>query len=416
VSLAGRLFQAAPGAPNPSNTLWLREAFFGAGSQAGKTVTVDSALRFDVVWACIRFRAFGVGQLPLIVYERLGDEERQRARNVPAARLLRRPNPEHVQMNAWGLVSTHINSWGNAYIGKKFWPDGTVRSLWPIHPQLVRVAREGGVKLFYLRDAETFVEDPEPFTAAEIIHVMGFSLDGLVGLSPIGYARESIGAGLAMDEFANKLWSNGGIPSGFLSTDQELSDETIKRLERRWNRRHRGSFNARRTAILEAGMKYNTVALPPDDAQFLGTQELSVRKICRWFNVSPSMVFGTNGDSLTYKTVEGEALRFLVFELNPELVLIEQTLEWDPDLFPRRPGDVESRWFPEFLADAMLRADTLNRGRSYALSLGGRAWQLPSEVRRREGLAPDPRLDDPTFNPPRGVSLGGGGEGGGSSQ
>jgi HK97 family phage portal protein len=410
VALVRRLLQAGPGEANPYTTRLLRQAFLGARTETGKTVTVERALQFDVVWACIRFRAWSIGQLPLLAYERLGDHERRRARDFPTARILRRPNVEQSGFQAWGLASTHLNSWGNVYLGKAFHPmSGRVRALWPIHPELVRVGREGGQKVFYIRDAESGIEDPEPYTTAEIIHIWAFSLDGLTGLSPVGMGREAIAAGLSRDQFAHRLHKDGAIPFGILSTDQELSDDAAERLERRFNRKHRGSRNSRRTAVLERGLKYQALTLPPADSEFIKTEELGIAKICRWFNVSPTMVFGHSGDSMEYKTVEGEALRTLVFNLGPELACIEQGLEGDHDLFPRRPGDVESRWFPEFLADAMLRADTLSRYRAYSVATGGRAWAWPSEIRPKEGLPPDDRIDDPELNPPRGSSLAEGG-------
>jgi phage portal protein BeeE len=57
----------------------------------------------------------------------------------------------------------------------------------------VRVAREKGVKLFYLRDPENGIEDPRPYTDRDFIHVWDFSIDGLTGLSPIAQLGEQFG-------------------------------------------------------------------------------------------------------------------------------------------------------------------------------------------------------------------------------
>jgi phage portal protein BeeE len=140
--------------------------------------------------------------------------------------------------------------------------------------------------------------------------------------------------------------------------------------------------------------------LKPADAEFIASGNHSVQKIARWFGVWPSMIGGASADTMTYKNLEGEALRFLMFSMSPEWSLIEQTLEGDPDLFPMRPGDVEPQFFPKFKRADFLEVDPLTAAKVDALATAGRLWELPSEIRKKRQLPPDPRVDDPTFNPP----------------
>jgi HK97 family phage portal protein len=400
-----RRLQAAPIGPNPFDSI-NRYPFWAASTQAGKTVTVDRALHFDAVWQCIRLRAWATWQTPLRVYQRLDDDNSQPAKGHRMTKLMFKPNPEMVRANLLGLTSTHLNQHGNAYWGKSFsgviGPDGNelVDEIWPIPAACVRVKREGGVKVFYVTDADTGREYPEPFTSGEIVHFMGFGNDGLTGLSPIGYARESIGAGLAMDHFLNVFWKNSGVPPLVLTSDQELSDAARKRMRRDWDRVQRGFRNAWRTAILESGVKPVPLSLSLPDAQFVANGAHNVQKICRWFGIWPSMIGATSGDTMTYKNLEGEALRFLMFSMNPEWSLIEDTVSGDPDFFPMRLGDVEPQYFSKFKRDDFLEVDPLTRAKIDDLALAGRASQLPSEVRKREHLPPEPLLDDITYNPP----------------
>jgi HK97 family phage portal protein len=404
MGLARRLKQAGPG-PNPETTFRYRYPFWAARTDSGEIVSVEDSLTLDVVWAAIRLRAWGVGQLPLRTYRRIGDDERVGAQS-PTTRVLRKPNREHSSINCWSLVSTHLNSWGNSYIGKTFdlLRPNVVKELWPWHPKYVRPARLNGEKLFFIRDPETGKEDPTPYTRSEFIHVMGFSLDGLEGLSPVGMARESIGSMRARQRYGNKLWANSAIPSGLLSTEAELGEAGRRQLERDWNRKYRGGRNARRTAVLENGLKFQALSLPLNDAQFIESEQFSVQTGARWFGIAPSLIGGSSGDPLSYKNLEAELLRHLILSLQPELVLIEQALEGDLDLFPIKAGAPEPIEFPEFKVDAMLRADTRSRYEANAIANGGRAWELPSEQRRRENLPPIEGIDDPTKNPPKGVS------------
>lgn len=396
----------SPIGPNPSHSL-IREPFFAARSQAGKTVTVDTALRFDAVWACIRFRANVTSMMPMYVYERLDGTDYQPAPSHRSQRVLYRPNGEHTPSTLWKLTSAHVNANGNFYWGKTFDARGQVQEVWPIPSQCVEPFRENGQKYYWVRDVDTMYRYPEPFTDGEIIHFMGFSMDGLVGLSPVGYARETIGAGLAMDHFLNVFWRNAGVPPLVLTSDQELSDAARKRMRREWQRMQGGFRNAWRTAILEQGVKPETLSLSLPDAEFVATGEHTITKICRWFGLWPSMVGADTGKDMTYKNLEGEALRTKMFSMNPEWTAYEQALEHDQDLFGIRPGDTMSQFFPRFDRDKFLEVDPLTQAKIDSINTGGRASEFPSEVRKRRTLPPDPRIDDPTLNPPGSAPTGG---------
>ena len=131
------------GGPAVNVEPWIEALRSSGSTAAGKAVTVPGALGVAAVWACVRVLADTVGTLPLMTYRRRGDD-RQRATDT--------------------------------------------------RPYVFELTNEKGEP------------DPRTYTSREIIHLFGFSLDGMVGLSPIGYARESIGAALAMDEYANSFF------------------------------------------------------------------------------------------------------------------------------------------------------------------------------------------------------------------
>jgi HK97 family phage portal protein len=399
VALARRLATSLQQSdPRPArDTTWFRETFFSGRTESVEVITVEDALGIDAVWAAVRVRAWGVGKLPLLNYRRIGPSQGELLDAGPAARVFARPNPEQAPMNFFGLLGTHLNTWGDSFVAKEFelLRPNVVRHLWPWHPKHVRVARKNGEKLFYLSDPESGVEDPDPYTQSEFIHVMGLSLDGLRGLSPIGQARESLGTMRARERSANRFWRDGAIPSGLLSTDKELEPPAVRRLERDWNRKYKGK---RRTAVLESGLKYQPLMLPLEDAQFVESEELSVRKVARWFDLPPSAIAGSTGDSMTYKTVEGDLLR-LLSHLHSDLALIEQAFGHDLDLYPIKPGQARSAEYPEFDVTKMLRTDAKTRAEYLSLATGGRAWMHPSEARVVDKLSADETLDDLTTNP-----------------
>jgi HK97 family phage portal protein len=291
----------------------------------------------------------------------------------------------------WALVLTHLITWGDAFIGKSFVGNRVV-ALWPIEPWRVRIQRVNGVKTFQIRDAYGRYR-PEPYSLSEVIHVMGMSLDGVRGMSPIEMAREAIGAGLAMDAYRNYFFRNGAIPRGVLEVDEALDQESGERLRADWESKYRGLKNAGRIAILEEGLKFNAIALPFADAQFVEQTKMSKAEIAMIFGIPASKIGAESGNSLTYKTVESDNLAFLTDCGIPWLGLMEEAVGLDPDIFPVPTSIYDSPVFPMFNVDSFLRADTFNRYRSLQIAVGNRPWMQPSEARAMENMPSDDSFD-----------------------
>lgn len=375
------------------------EQFFGANSDAGKFVTIEGAMSLPAVWAAIRVLADGIGTLPLETYQQKPGGGKIKAYREKTYSLLReRPNPEMTGVELWSLVVAHLNSWGDAFIGKRWLSADVVPDeLWPIRPDRVRVTRENGVKKFYLRDSALGTEDPTPYTSADILHIKGISLDGFTGISPIGMMRQAIGHGLALEEYGNRFFSNGAIPKVILTHPDELGKDAGDRIKEDWNSKYRGTQNAHKVAILEEGMDIKQVSMPLDDAQFVEQNRFSVQQIARIFKLPVSAIGGETADSLTYKTIEGDDLRLAKHGFRPWTVKIEHALHNDPDITPR------PSLFQEFDFDAFLRADSTARSNYYQKALDPqKGWMTPGEVRQEENLPPDPQFDkrpEPTPTP-----------------
>jgi len=365
------------------------------GTEAGQAISVERSLRLDAVVACLRALSDSVGALPLKVYQRTrasAGRGRMELWSDPTYRLLHdEPNPEATAVDLWSQVMVHLNTYGNAYLGKVPVPDPSsptgrrVGELWPLPPESVTVCRDDQRRKVF------DVIDPgnggrTRYSLGAIIHIRGMSLDGLVGLSPIALARLAIGRGLAADDFAAGFYRNSAVPRGVLELDGELEAADAERLRERWQSLY-GGQNAHRVAILEGGVTFKPITMPLEDAQFVETEKLTVQKIARIFRVPASMIEGDKGGSLTYSTVEGDALNFERYSLRPWIVRIEQALARDRDLFPGEGRAV----YPEFVTDAILRADAKTRAEIYTAALNPETgWMEVDEVRGLENLPPLP--------------------------
>jgi hypothetical protein len=138
---------------------------------------------------------------------------------------------------------------------------GDVTGLWPLPPSDVVIERRGK-ELIYTFHGLTGTAQ---FRTGEILHIRGLSKGSVFGLSPITLAKEAIGAGLAMEEYGARFFSNDGTPGGVLEYPGTLSSEAKQRLKESWEATQRGSRNAGRTAVLEAGLKYHAVSFTPEE-------------------------------------------------------------------------------------------------------------------------------------------------------
>jgi len=359
---------------------WLVEWFAGGGKAAsGVTVNENTALNSTAVFACVRILAETIASLPLVVYERLESGGKQRAQGHYLYSILHdQPNPEMTSFEFRETLMGHLALWGNAYAEIERDNAGRVVGLWPLRPDKMRVMRdEQSLRYEY--------QLPNSGTVAvlrqqNVLHIRGLSSNGIVGYSPIRLAREAIGLALATEEFGARFFGQGSRPSGVLEHPGQLSEEAAKRLRKSWEELHSGLSNAHRIAILEEGMSWKQIGVPPEDAQFLETRKFQITEIARIYRIPPHML--ADLERATFSNIEHQAIEFVVHTIRPWLVRWEQALK--RDLFMPAERDI---YFAEFLVDGLLRGDIESRYRAYSV---GRQWGWLSanDVRELENMNP----------------------------
>lgn len=363
---------------------WLIEALtHGGETYSGKVVTPESSVGLVPVWSAVSLISGAVAQLPLIVYRRGENGSRERAEDTRQWELLHgAPNKEMASDELFELLTGHLLLWGNAFLAKMRGGDGRVAELWPIKPSRVQVGRIDGEKVFT-------VDGKGPYSDYDILHMRGLGFDGVVGLSPIQQARQVLGNALALDEFQGRFWANGTMLSGFLRHPNTLSQEAAERLATSWRARFSGVSNAGKLVVLEEDMEWQAAGMPLQDAQFIDTAKLSDLRVAQLYLIPPQYLGAPTGDSMTYKNIESEGIDLVRRCVGRWLVRIENSLLRDDSVFPK-----SLNLFPEFLVDALMRADAKTRAETYQIATGNRAWMHPgSEVRPRENLSPDDSFD-----------------------
>lgn len=350
----------------------------GGMSTSGVSVTTDSAFRHADVYACIRVISDACASIPLHMYRRSahGRDRVDPTKGRPSG-VWETPAPALTQAVLISTMAAHLNLHGEAFVAKLRDEGGRVVQLQPISPyRISAVLREAGEPIYLLEQGDGSTLSGR-FQRSDILHVRGLSLDGLRGVSPIAQARDALGVGMALEEAAGRDFANGTYPGGVVEVPGQVSDPALKRFRKAWQSMHRGAKNRGRVAFLEEGWTYKPLGMPAKDAQFVEQRQLSATQIARIFRVPPYMIGAPSGSSMTYSTVEGELMSFLMHTVRPWLVYIEQAINADDDLRGDAAGD-----YVEFLLDAFLRADTQVRYLAYQQA----DFMKINEKRQREGL------------------------------
>ncbi|EPN9922975.1 phage portal protein [Proteus sp. WDL240414] len=344
---------------------------------SGRRVSTQLAMQLTSVFSCVRVLAESVGMLPCSLYEQLESGNKRATKERLHKLLAVKPNNYMTPQELWELLIACLCLRGNFY-AYKVYALGEVVELLPLDPSCVTP------KLNNQWEPEYQVTFPngksETLTQQEIWHVRIFTLDGLVGLSPIAYARQAIGLGLATEEHGARLFGNGAVTSGVLQTEQELSDLAFDRLKRDFEENHQGLTNAHKPLILEMGLKWQQISLSAEDAQFLETRKFQLEEICRIFRVPLHMV--QNTDRATFNNIENLGIGFINYSLVPYLIRIEQRI--NAGLVK---ASKQGTFYAKFNTGALLRGDMKSRFEAYSTGIN---WGIysPNECRELEELNP----------------------------
>ncbi len=252
----------------------------------------------------------------------------------------------------------------------------------PAAARILLFGRAPGGELIYSyrRDFEESCANPTSATVTlrrdEVLHIPGLGFDGLIGYSPIAMAKNAIGMSLATEEYGASFFANGANPGGVLEHPGVIKD--IQRVKDSWNAAYRGSGNAHRVAVLEEGMAFKSIGIPPEQAQFLETRKFQINEIARIFRVPPHMVGDLEKSS--FSNIEQQSLEFVKYTLDPWVIRWEQALRQSLILPSEKP------WlFVKFNLDGLLRGDYQSRMTGYATARQN-GWLSANDIRELEDM------------------------------
>ena len=362
-------------------------SFLFGRTTSGKPVNERTAMQTTAVYACVRILAEAVASLPLHVYEYQDDGGKKLVHDHPLYYLLHdEPNPEMTSFVFRETLMSHLLIWGNAYAQIIRDGAGRVLGLYPLLPDKMDVQRDdkGNIYYVYSRNSD---ENPMfkeygniKLKAEDVLHIPGLGFDGLIGYSPIAMAKNAVGMTLACEEYGASFFANGANPGGVLEHPGVLKDPS--KVRESWNSVYRGVNNAHKIAVLEEGMKYQQIGIPPEEAQFLETRKFQINEIARLYRIPPHMVGDL--DKSSFSNIEQQSLEFVKYTLDPWVIRWEQSLQRSLLL----PGE-KGKYFIKLNVDGLLRGDYQSRMNGYAVGRQN-GWFSANDIREMENLNPIP--------------------------
>ena len=368
---------------NSGDDFWYAPIGAYTESKAGVRVGRETAMRVSAVYSCVRILAESIASLPVHLYKRLPGGGKERAVDHPMYDLVRRaPNP---RMSAYQWMETmvyHMTLTGNAYNEKQTNNAQGVFAVYPWNPESVKIERTKKGDLQYELDEGDGSKRVR--SAPQMVHVPGMAWDGISGMSPISYARESIGLSVATEEFGSRFFGNGTnmgtvytLPEGARLT-QEQTDNLVESLKAK----HAGLSKSHSAILLPAGITASKVSIPPNDAQFLETRKFQVEEIARMYRIPLHMIQSETKSTSWGTGIESMSRGFVIYTLRPWLCRIEQVL--NRSLLAESE---QKEYFFEFLVDALLRGDQQARSEYFTAAIQN-GWLNRNEVREIENRNP----------------------------
>ena len=336
-------------------------------------VSAESALTFSAVWAAMRLLSESIATLPVGVFRKENNGDNVEVDSDLSFLVKYQPNSYQNKITFYERIIMDMLSDGNSYVQIVRNGAGRVIELLPLN--------YGDIETYTLAN-KLYYSDENSGETHDSDNIMHFKMitgpDGITGLSPIEQCRNAIGWGMDVQEYSSTFFKNGGKLSGILESDRALSEQAIDRLRNSFNKNYGTLSGSNQTAVLEEGLKYKSISVTPDQAQFLASRQFSIQEVARIFGLPPHLLKDLSASS--FNNIEMQSQEFVSYSLMPYISKIE--LEMSLKLFRRNNI---GREYIKFNVNGLLRGNVKDRADYYKTAITN-GWMTVNEVRAKEDL------------------------------
>lgn len=340
---------------SPLDDFWYT-MYPGIGTESGEDINEARAYNYSAYYACVTLLSRMMGMLPKKLYRRTGDNSRTQAKDhYLFKKISLRPNDETVQYTFFETMQGHLTTWGNCYAQKEMERGGRIKNLWPLRPDKMKVERKAGKLNYRYTPISGKARD---FNKADILHIPGFSYNGIEGKSPMMMMRESLGIALAAEKYQSKFLLNYGNMSGVIQHPKaSIAPEKAKQMRNDIHSQVTGEDRFKPLILFE-GATWEQIGVPPETAQLLETQKFNAVVMARWHHIPPHMI--ADLDRATFSNIEHQDIEFTKYTMGPWFRLWEDWL--NIGLLPDNELD---EYYIKIIDNALLRSDHKSRAEFY---------------------------------------------------
>lgn len=297
---------------------------------SGVSITEANAEGIPAVYACVKVITETLGQTPIKVYRKLdgGNKEPDPSHELYSI-FHDLANSEMTSSEFKETLTGHACLWGNGYAEIERRPNGSVKAVWPLHPGLMSVDRNN---LNQLRYTYRKPGRAEPIVWNwDVQRPPIFHLRYNGGRSPIRVLREHLSTSKGLELYYSALIGNGAAPGGVLQSKDpvKLTQPQIDHIRQQINDLHRGVANSHKIMVLPAGLQWQAVGMPPEDAQLAELLNLHIEQAASLWRVPLFMIQHTEKSTTWGTGLEQLSGGFLRFTMQPWYIRWQQTIGRD---------------------------------------------------------------------------------------
>jgi len=338
-------------------------------------VSGNAVLNYTAVFACLRVLAETLASLPINEFKKdltSGDKEKTNETGILDI-LKHMPNDEMDSYNFHVMGSNQINLGGNLVATKVMTNGKQLHSLIPYQWQNVRILRDK--KSQKIQYEIKLNGKTKKLPKNKVFHVMGPTLDGITGLTPVSHIANATKLGLIYEKFGINYFEKGAFTTGVFEHPGTLEETAYNRLQQDLEENKQRLENVGKPMLLEDGLKFNPVQMKLLDAELLRSKRFQVVDIARIYRVPPHFIMEL--EKATFSNIEHQSLEFVIFTMLPIVKRWESAI--NTQLLMREQRD--KGFFFEYNLSGLLRADT--KAMSEAFKAGRQwGWLSVNDIRR----------------------------------
>jgi HK97 family phage portal protein len=313
--------------------------------------SASSAMKVATVSACVEIRSDSIGKMPFFVMD---NKTRTHLEHYLDYLLSVRPNEDMTPYVFKKMVESSRLLLGNAYVLIiRSNRTGVPIELIPLNTKSVAPVKDQSGKLWYVY-VDVKKGTMRKLHQDSVIHLKGFSEDGIEGQSVLSRAQEVIQTAREQQMYEGKFYSQNAAPSGVLKVMGDLSKAAKDKVRDEWNNIYAGVDNSFRVAVLDNGMDYTQIGMSQRDAQFVESKDITVADIARFFLVP---LYKLQAGKQSYSSNEQNAIDYVTTALHPTITQWEEEFSYKLLFSSELRNKIEVR----VNMNAELRGDTKSR-------------------------------------------------------